>query len=265
MRRGRGYCRTRWVTADALGGRQLLLLDLATAPPAIDRDWWDVVGMVRSNTHLVRWSSAPVGDEALVGDANDYAREPFFSGGALRFVAVHAGGVAALFDQVRDHLVAAGRAGDPHQAARLANLFGLADLAAAAVRRTGEGWFAQSDAERLPRVAATRLQVADLAQRAIALAQEAVGLQGLFRGHPLATTLTDLMVYLRQPAPDAQRHRVGVRRRRGASGPAVLRRLRLGRARSALVVAPHADDEAIGAWGLIAALQRRRCRVGVLV
>ena len=91
----------------------------------------------------------------------------------------------------------------------MARLFDFAELAAATVRRTAQGWFDQSDAERLPRVAATRLQVAGLADQAIVLAQEAVGLQGLFHGHPLATTVTDLMVYLRQPAPDAQRQRVG--------------------------------------------------------
>ena len=80
---------------------------------------------------------------------------------------------------------------------------------AAAVRRMAERWFDEADDVRLPRVAAARLQVAGLADQAIVLAQEAVGLPGLFRGHPLAAALTDLMVYLRQPAPDAQRHKVG--------------------------------------------------------
>ncbi|MGE7206387.1 acyl-CoA dehydrogenase, partial [Sphingomonas sp. NPDC019816] len=45
--------------------------------------------------------------------------------------------------------------------------------------------------------------------RAIMLAQEAVGVQGLFTAHPLARVITDLSVYLRQPAPDAQRIQVG--------------------------------------------------------
>lgn len=206
---GAGVLSHALVSADVAGGRQLLLLDMAQVPPAIDRTWWDVVGMARSHTHIVRWADAAIDATAIVGEPGVYAREPYFSGGALRFVAVHAGGVAALFDHVRDHLRATGRDRDPHQVARLATLFELADLAAGAVRRTATMWFAQADAERLPRVAATRLQVAGLAERAIMLAQEAVGLQGLFRAHPLATTITDLMVYLRQPAPDAQRRKVG--------------------------------------------------------
>lgn len=44
-----------------------------------------------------------------------------------------------------------------------------------------------------------------------------------------------------------------------------MRRLRIGRPRAALIVAPHADDETIGAYGLIRALMSRGTRVSVLV
>jgi hypothetical protein len=102
-----------------------------------------------------------------------------------------------------------GRADDPHQAGRLADLFGCADLAAAAVRTAAAIWSVGPDPVRLAQVAAARLQVAGLAESAMSIAQQAVGLQGLFLAHPLLAALTDLTVYLRQPAPDAQRMRVG--------------------------------------------------------
>ncbi|TVV70178.1 acyl-CoA dehydrogenase [Sphingomonas solaris] len=206
---GAGVLTHALVSADTPHGSRLLLLDLTRTPPAIDRDWWRTTGMARSETHQVRWYDAPFDDDDLIGAPGDYAREPWFSGGALRFVAVHAGGIAALFDHARDHLLATGRAGDPFQAARLADLFALADAAAGAVRHVAWRWYEEEGEVRLARVASARLAVADLGERAIALAQAAVGLQGHFLSHPLATTLTDLAVYLRQPAPDAQRLRVG--------------------------------------------------------
>ncbi len=218
---GAGVLTHALVTAQTDAGTQLLLLDLARTPPAIDRGWWRTTGMQRSETHRVCWSGARIDAGDRIGEPDDYAREPYFSGGALRFVAVQAGGVAGLFDQVRDHLVAAGRADDPFQGARLAELFALADGAAATVHRTATQWFADTGEARLARVAAARLAVADAAERAIRTAQEAVGLAGHFVDHPLSAMLTDLSVYLRQPAPDAQRLRVGRAVRDGLLGPAL--------------------------------------------
>lgn len=206
---GAGVLTHALVTADVAEGRQLILIDLARTAPAIDRGWWHTIGMRRSETHIVRFDDVAIAPAQLIGPPDSYAREPWFSGGALRFVAVQAGGVAALFDHVRDHLVATDRARDPHQAVRLAALFAHAETAAAAVRTAAAAWFASPDAVRLPRIAAARMQTADAAEQALAVAQQAAGLQGLFAAHPLAAAITDLMVYLRQPAPDAQRIRVG--------------------------------------------------------
>lgn len=205
---GAGILSHALVTIDREGGRQLLLVDLARTPPAIDRGRWRVMGMQRSASHIVRWDAAAVEDGDLIGRPGDYVREPWFSGGALRFAAVQAGGIAALVDHARDHLVATDRAADPHQAGRLAALYGLAEAAAGAVRTAAIGWFADEEA-RLPLVAAARAAVYDAGGRALALAQEAVGVQALFVDHPLAATITDLSMYLRQPGPDAQRMRVG--------------------------------------------------------
>ncbi len=205
---GAGILSHALVTIDAPGGLQLLLVDLEAAPPAIDRDWWRVIGMERSRTHIVRWSAPPLEAFVTIGQQGDYVREPWFSGGALRFVAVQAGGIAALCDHVRDHLVATGRAAEPHQRGRLAALFDLADGAANVVRVAACAWFDDA-AARLPRVAAARAHVSAAADAALTIAQQAVGLAGMFDAHPLSAALTNLMVYLRQPAPDAQRMAVG--------------------------------------------------------
>lgn len=205
---GAGLLSHALVSVDVAQGRQLLLLDLARTPPVIDRTVWRVTGMQRSETHVVRWQDGPVAADDLIGKPGDYVREPWFSGGALRFAAVQAGGIAALLDHSAAHLVAAGRADDPHQAGRLAALYGLAETAAGAIRTAAAGWFAD-EAARLPVVAAARAAVYAAGGQAIELAAQAVGAQALFTAHPLAATMADLTMYLRQPAPDAQRMRVG--------------------------------------------------------
>ncbi|MFV0624385.1 acyl-CoA dehydrogenase [Sphingomonas sp. ac-8] len=206
---GAGIVTHALVSVDAKGGRQLLLVDLAGAPPAIDRSWWRVTGMQRSETHRVRWDAAPLPPAAAIGAPGDYVREPWFSGGALRFAAVQAGGIAAVVDQVRDHLVAAGRADDPHQAVRLADLFLAAQGAADAVAAAAHGWQDDAVERTLAGVAAARVAVYQAGERVLMLAQAAVGVQAMFLDHPLAATLADLAVYLRQPGPDAQRTRTG--------------------------------------------------------
>ncbi|MEH3105129.1 MAG: acyl-CoA dehydrogenase [Sphingomonas phyllosphaerae] len=205
---GAGILTHALVTVEVADARQLVLLDLRAATPAIDHGIWRVAGMQRSESHVVRWHDVPVPADARIGAPGDYVREPWFSGGALRFAAVQAGGIARLVDAVRDHLVALDRAADPHQAGRLARLFGLAESAAAGVRRAAETWFID-DAARLPHVAAARAAVYAAGGEALGLAQEAVGVSSLFLDHPLAATITDLAMYLRQPGPDAQRMQVG--------------------------------------------------------
>jgi len=205
---GAGILSHALVTVDVAEGRQLVLLDLTADTPAIDRSFWRVAGMQRSETHVVLWQDARIANDMLIGAPGDYVREPWFSGGAVRFVAVQAGGIARLVDAVRDHLVELGRAADPHQAGRLARLFALAETAAGAVRRSADGWFGD-EAARLPLVAAARAATYAAGGEALTLAQEAVGVSSMFLDHPLAATIADLSMYLRQPGPDAQRMQVG--------------------------------------------------------
>lgn len=194
---------------------QLLLVDLSATPPQIDTSWWDVTGMQASETHLVRWTGANISNNRWIGGPGDYETEPWFSGGALRFVAAQAGGIGAIFDHVRDHLVSAERAEHPDQSSRLADLYSCAHLSAGLVRETAARWQSASTEEKIDLVRHARMAVLDFGEQAIQLAQKSVGVEAHFRAHPLSTVLTNLMVYLRQPAPDAQKHAVA---RAAASG-----------------------------------------------
>jgi hypothetical protein len=135
------------------------LLDLERKPPAIDTEWWRVTGMQRSQSHVVRWSEQPLDDTDFIGTPGDYVQEPWFSGGALRFAAVQAGGIAAVFDQVRGHLVEQGRAADPIQSGRLASLYLAAQSAADAVGKAARSWNMGDIPSTLAHVAAARVAV----------------------------------------------------------------------------------------------------------
>ena len=218
---GAGILSHALISVDAKGGRQLLLLDLAEVPPLIDRSWWRTTGMQRSETHIVQWQSAPCPAEALIGRPGDYVREPWFSGGAIRFAAVQAGGIAAVVDHARDHLVANRRQDDPHQRVRLAELYRAAQSAADAVARAARHWNAGDVDATLAHVAAARAAVYAAGEAVLTQAAAAVGVQAMFADHPLAAVLRDLDVYLRQPAPDAQRDRVGAAVAAGMIRPAL--------------------------------------------
>jgi hypothetical protein len=197
------------IGVDVDGGRQLLLLDLAEVPPEVDRSWWRTTGMQRSETHVVRWAGAAVPAAARIGVPGDYVREPWFGGGAIRFCAVQAGGIAAVADGARDHLVAHGRAEDPRQRVRLAELYQVAQGAADAVARAARHWSANDVPATLAHVAAARTAVYAAGEAVLAQASAAVGVGAMFADHPLTEPLRDLDVYLRQPGPDAQVARVG--------------------------------------------------------
>ena len=196
------------VSVDVLEGRQLLIIDLGQYPPSIDRSWWQMSGMQRTETHLVWWDGAALPVSASLGSPADYIREPWFSGGALRFAAAQAGGIAALVDGVRGHLVETGRADNALQRVRLAHLYRVAQAAADAVGRAAAAWNVDDIEATLSHVAAARWAVYHAGEEALTLAQAAVGLSAMFLVHPLNAAINDLTVYLRQPAPDAQAERI---------------------------------------------------------
>ena len=185
---------------------QLHLVDLANAPPEVDRTWWNVRGMLRSRTYRVRWDGAQAD---AVGHAGDYEKAPWFFTGALRFTAVQAGGVAGLRDAVRDTLTASGRAADIVQTRRLSRLHMAAQAAVSVVLETGRTLHNASPDRQKALVSNARNTVYTCAEAAIAEAARAIGTAAYFNDNPVAERMADLAMYIRQPGPDAQLERVG--------------------------------------------------------
>ncbi len=116
---GAGHIERPLVTATDEDGRRMMVLPKLDAPDRADLSGWRAQGMRASATGAVDFTGVEIKPIEIVGHEGDYERQPWFSGGAWRFAAVHLGGMERLFDLLRRHLQETNRGKDPHQAARL--------------------------------------------------------------------------------------------------------------------------------------------------
>lgn len=212
------------------GGWQMCVVPMERVEVAIDRSWWRPLGMRASASYRVDLTGVEVGPDDLIGEPGDYYRQPWFSGGSIRFAAVQLGGARALFDATRDDLGRSGRGDDPYQIARV----GEAAIAVeaghlwlrGAAERTGRFLAADGprdgDAQAVVAYASmARLAIETICLDGIRLAERSIGSRGLMRPHPIERIVRDLTLYLRQPAPDAALAGVGGQAmRRADRGPA---------------------------------------------
>jgi alkylation response protein AidB-like acyl-CoA dehydrogenase len=197
------------ITVFSPAGRQMLIVPVKGL--SVDRSWWKPLGMRASGSHIVNFNEI-VRDDVLLGQPDDYLREPRFSAGIIRCVAVHVGGVHAVFDATIAHLKVTRRANDPHQRHRLAQM--ATEIA------TGYAWldyaaanFAcmerHSPASLIACMNAGRGAIERAALNVLELAERAVGMAGMMSPHPLERLIRDLRTYLRQPNPDGALAAIG--------------------------------------------------------
>ena len=202
---GAGFITRALVTArDAGAGASFMLVVPLPPGERADLSRWRVQGMRASATGTLDFTDLRVGRDAILGEGDAYHRQPHFSAGAWRFLAVQLGGLEAVLDAWRTHLVTTGRGEDPHQLARL----GEGAIAAESARLWVDGAAAAATDARaeagavVAYVNLARLAVERAGLDLLRLAQRSVGLQGFLRDHPLERLSRDLATYLRQPGPD---------------------------------------------------------------
>ncbi|MBD2716035.1 acyl-CoA dehydrogenase [Microvirga sp. STR05] len=189
------------------GGWQMLILPANTQQPALDSSFWRPLGMRASASFRVDFSGLEISEADLLGQPGDYYRQPWFSGGAIRFAAVQMGGAEAVFDETRRFLQALGRTDDPYQRQRLGEMTLLIESGALWLRGAADHASrpgAESAAEATVAYAnMVRTAIEDICLRVLQLAERSVGARGLLQPEPFERLHRDLTHYLRQPAPDA--------------------------------------------------------------
>ncbi len=210
---GSGWIGRPLITGELLGanrtGWQMCVIPTERVK-AIPQDarFWQPLGMRASVSYALDFTGVELTDDDLLGQPGDYFRQPYFSGGAIRFAAVQLGGAEALFDATRALLVSMGRIDDSFQKTRLAEMAYLIESGnqwiATAGQKADQWRGCPGETDRMVAYAnMTRTAIEEFCLRVMQLAERSVGARGLMRPLPFERIHRDLTFYLRQPAPDA--------------------------------------------------------------
>ena len=191
-------------------GWQMVVVPLDEHDPPVDESFWTPLGMQCSVSHKIDFSGIVLRPEDLLGAPDDYETQPHFSGGAIRFAAVHLGAAEALLDATRTFLQGVNRTDNCYQKTRIGQMTILVESGNLWLDRAGQLTDCSDDPELIVTYAnMTRTVIADICTECLQLAERSVGSRGLMHPGPLARLHTDLSMYLRQPAPDATLELVG--------------------------------------------------------
>jgi alkylation response protein AidB-like acyl-CoA dehydrogenase len=196
------------VTVTNEAGRQMIVVPVNEL--TVDRAWWRPVGMRASGSHVADMTGLEPGADWLLGNPDDYIAQPWFSSGAIRFVAVQVGGMHTILDTVISHLNRTNRAANPYQSHRLARLGAHVETGYLWLDRLAEAWAmaasnpnaAEPQAYLTASANAGRMVVETGAMAVLQEAEQAIGAAGMIAPHPFERLMRDLRTYLRQPNPD---------------------------------------------------------------
>ncbi|MDT8855730.1 hypothetical protein RNZ50_12030 [Paracoccaceae bacterium Fryx2] len=183
-------------------GPQLLLADVRD-PARADASVWQVSGM--RATASGRYDLTGVAAQRL-GSPGDYLREPHFEGGIWRYCALHCGGLEALAEAVRQHILARGQGGDSDQTGRLAQLVILCHGARLWVEAAA---LAVESGRNVAAAVAQGLLAREAVEQAclsgMALAERALGTAAFGASGEADRVRRDLAFFLRQANLDGKR------------------------------------------------------------
>ena len=210
---GTGYVTNALVTGNLNSGNyngwQMCVVNTAhIAETQITTSAWKPLGMQGSSSYTISFNDYSDIDDNLFGSTGDYFKQPYFTGGAIRFSAVQLGGAEALFNETVCYLKNEKRSTDIFQITRIADM--------TMQLTTGNNWLQQAaayydkwcaDIEHTKKLIAyanmTRTAIEKICTNVIDLSIKCAGARGLNHPHKIEQLIRDLCFYLRQPAADA--------------------------------------------------------------
>ncbi|WP_116109110.1 acyl-CoA dehydrogenase family protein [Lewinella sp. IMCC34191] len=195
---------------DDNSGWQMAVLPLDRHEPEVDRSFWTTAGMRNSVSYKIDFTGIHLGSEDLLGEPDDYNRQPHLSGGAVRFAAVQLGGAEAILEHTRTFLQRLNRSEDPVQRRRIGQMVVAVSSGKLWLQQAGSVLNSSTDSDHIIFIAnQVRTAIAEYCRLCLDLSDQSVGSRGMLPPEPLARLHADLRVYLRQPAPDAALSAIG--------------------------------------------------------
>lgn len=192
-------------------GWQMAIVDMsAIAAEKIDKSSWKTLGMKASGSYTIDFSGYKMHPEDLISMPGIYLQQPHFSGGAIRFAAVHLGGAEAIAENTIQYLQSLNRTEDPIQKMRIATIMMQLTTGQIWLDKAGENydaWISDQKFEQnlIAFANMTRVTIEDLCLRIMDESNKCIGARGLMEPYDMERIFRDLTFYLRQPAPDATR------------------------------------------------------------
>lgn len=214
---GSGYVERPFVNGALPDGSwQMCIVPMDEVETTADASWWQPSGMRATASYKVDFTGVELDSLSMIGKPGDYYRQPWLSGGVVRFAAVQLGGAEALFEATCQYLRNCNRTTDPYCEARVAKMAiaiesGNLWLRGAAQQMLdydpifcGVPDVANDKAERLVAYAnMVRTAIEEICLDVMQLTERTVGTRGLLPPNPIERIIRDLTLYLRQPAFDA--------------------------------------------------------------
>ncbi len=189
------------------GGTQLVVVP-ANLPGRADLSGWRVRGMRATVSGRYDLAELRPDETQLLGEPGDYGREPRFTAGAWRFLAVQLGGMEGLLSETRAAMSDAARA-DPLQRLKFGESVAATRTAYLWVREAAQR--AADDTQDAPNfVRMARGVVERAALDVMELSARIVGTRSAFDGQRIDKISRDLSLYLRQAGPDHARDQAAI-------------------------------------------------------
>ena len=111
------------ITAKTKKGWQMIIVETENNKQLKDDfSLWKPLGMKASVSSRIDFTGVRIEDIHMLGKRDHYSKQPYFTGGSIRFAAVQLGGAEAIADAALAHLKKLKRTDDPYQKMRLGKI-----------------------------------------------------------------------------------------------------------------------------------------------